>query len=356
MTAKIIFIFFFLCSCLSKINGQRSKGFPHINLKNKFLKIGIYLPDTAHGYYRAARFDWAGVISSLQYKNHEYFGEWFNKHDPFVHDAITGPVEEFSAVGYEEVKAGGTFMKIGVGLLEKPDESQYRFSTKYKIIDHGIWKIEHNKSSVAFTHYLQSSGGYGYVYRKVLAIKSGSAEMILTHSIKNTGDKTISATVYDHNMFTIDNTTSGKNFTVTFPFRPELKSQNNDSDSLLVLVGNSIHFKRDFLKGEKAKIDLAGFGNSPDDYSITIENVATGAGVTITGSRPIYQLAYWCIPTVLSPEPFIRFNIAPNERLPGIFIIYFIRNKHEEKVCSKMVVAFESAGDMWLSFIRSGKC
>ena len=54
-----------------------------------------------------------------------YFGEWFERHDPLLHDGITGPVEEFltgdSALGYDEAKAGETFVRIGVGAVRKPD-------------------------------------------------------------------------------------------------------------------------------------------------------------------------------------------------------------------------------------------
>ena len=50
------------------------------------------------------------VIQSLKMKEHEYFGQWFPKYDPKLHDAIMGPVEEFvyneMALGYDEAKAG----------------------------------------------------------------------------------------------------------------------------------------------------------------------------------------------------------------------------------------------------------
>jgi hypothetical protein len=189
MQSKIFLILFFTCSLLIKINGQSSNTFPHTVLQNKHLKIGVYLPDTVHGYYRSGRFDWSGIISSVKYKKHEYFGEWFEKHDPLVHDAVTGPVEDFSAVGFNEAKTGEVFLKIGVGFLEKTSEGQYRFSTRYKIIDHGIWKIDKKKKSIVFTHSLKPRNGYGYEYKKGLKIRRGSTEMILTHSIKIPGIK-----------------------------------------------------------------------------------------------------------------------------------------------------------------------
>ena len=80
------------------------------------------------------------VIGSLEYKGHRYHGAWFTKTNPKIRDfvfegahiiagpcsAIMGPVEEFStddkALGFDEAKPGGTFIKIGVGVLRKPQD------------------------------------------------------------------------------------------------------------------------------------------------------------------------------------------------------------------------------------------
>jgi hypothetical protein len=40
--------------------------------------------------------------------------------------AFTGPVEEFTpAVGFDEAMPGGTYLKIGVDVLRKPDDAAY---------------------------------------------------------------------------------------------------------------------------------------------------------------------------------------------------------------------------------------
>ena len=53
---------------------------PRADISNGILKARLYLPDTKNGYYMATRFDWSGVISSLEYKGHNYFGQWFEKY------------------------------------------------------------------------------------------------------------------------------------------------------------------------------------------------------------------------------------------------------------------------------------
>src|SRR5690348_7202639 len=77
----------------------------------------LYLPDATRGYYRGTRFDWAGSIAGLTWKDHSYFGKWFDRYDPTLHDAITGPVEEFQSVGYDDAKVGESFIRIGVGAV-----------------------------------------------------------------------------------------------------------------------------------------------------------------------------------------------------------------------------------------------
>src|SRR5438309_5820121 len=55
---------------------------PEAEIDNGVLKVRFYLPDARKGFYRGTRFDWSGVIGSLEYKGHRYYGPWFTKTDP----------------------------------------------------------------------------------------------------------------------------------------------------------------------------------------------------------------------------------------------------------------------------------
>src|SRR3954467_3590313 len=59
---------------------------PEAQISNGEIRAKLYLPDAERGFYRSTRFDWSGIISSLQYKRHEYYGPWFTKSDPPVRD------------------------------------------------------------------------------------------------------------------------------------------------------------------------------------------------------------------------------------------------------------------------------
>ncbi len=105
-----------------------------VQISNGIIQATIHPPDPVSGFYRGTRFDWSGVIGSLKYAGHNYYGPWFTKTDPTVKDyiyqgddivagpcsAVTGPAEEFSTneegLGFSEAAPGGTFLKIGVGV------------------------------------------------------------------------------------------------------------------------------------------------------------------------------------------------------------------------------------------------
>ena len=131
----------FLLTSLGWSQTGANASAPAADISNGQLRARLWLPDPEKGFYRGTRFDWSGSIANLSYQGHTYFGAWFVRYDPAVHDvawipgnngyaagkasADVGPVEEFtgpgnSAPGYDEAKPGGTFLRIGVGALRKP--------------------------------------------------------------------------------------------------------------------------------------------------------------------------------------------------------------------------------------------
>ena len=287
--------------------------FPEATISNGQVSAKLYLPDSERGYYRASRFDWAGVIPELKYQGHSYFGQWFEIYDPKKHDAIMGPVEEFlsgrTLPGYEDAKAGESFLRIGVGLLRKPDEPEFRRMFTYDVANPGKWTVTTKPDSVEFVHNLQDkASGYSYSYRKVVRLTPGKPELVLEHTLKNTGTKPIDTDVYNHNMFVIDGQRTGPDFSVRFAFAPRaVASMNGDAG----IRGNDLVYLKTLEQGQRVSTDIEGFGRSASDYDIRIENAKTGAGVRITGDRPLSRLLLWSVPTVLCPEAYVTMSIPP---------------------------------------------
>jgi len=286
--------------------------YPNAEISNKLIVAKLMLPDAMHGSYRGTRFDWSGIISSLQYGGHEYFGQWYEHHDPKINDAITGPVEEFlthdAGLGYDEAKAGGTFIRIGVGVIRNPEEKAFRRFDTYDIEDSGKWTIRKGRDWIEFTHRLASDDGYAYLYRKTLRLTKGKPELVIAHSLKNTGRKVIETVQYNHNFFVIDHEVVGPDMFIRFPFVPQPAG---DLKNGCGVQGHDITYTRELQKGEGVFTALGGFGNDAKDYDIRIENRKSGAGVHISGDQPLEKLLFWSIRTVASAEPYIQLGIKP---------------------------------------------
>jgi hypothetical protein len=303
-----------------------AEDFPQTEISNGQLRVKLYLPAPKNGYYRGTRFDWSGVIASLEYKGHNYYGPWFEKMDPGIHDyifagteviagacsAISGPVEEFdtngAALGWDEAKAGGTFIKIGVGVLRKAGEN-YDAYTLYDIVDAGRWTVTQQHDAVEFVQELADpSSGYGYIYRKTVRLVEGKPEMVLEHSLKNTGRRTIQSTVYNHNFLVLDKQPPGPDFSISVPF--QVRSAHPAPEGLQI-QDNHVVFSKTLEHEDVVFTTLQGFGNAAKDYDIRVENSKVGAGMRIRGDRPLSSLNLWSIRKVLAMEPFIAMTIDP---------------------------------------------
>ena len=301
---------------------------PQAELTNGSLRVKLYLPDAANGYYRATRFDWSGMIYSLEYAGHRFYGPWFQRVDPKAHDfvyqgneivagpctAATGPAEEFSsdnkALGYDEAKPGGTFLKIGVGVLRRPDAEDYDHFRLYPIVNPGKWKTKVSRTAVEFTQQVSDgSSGYGYEYHKTVRLAGSGPEMAIEHSFRNTGRKTTSSRVYDHNFLVLDGQAPGPDFTISVPF--DIRGDLGPATSLAEIRGKQILYRKTLTGEDRVMTEMAGFGPSATDYDVRVVNTKTGAGVRITADRPLARMMLWSIRAVLSAEPFVEFTVKP---------------------------------------------
>lgn len=288
------------------------KDFPQASISNGVIDAKFYLPDTSRGYYRGVRFDWSGVIPELNYKGHTFFGQWFDKYDPFIHDAIMGPVNDFSPVGYDEVKPGGRYVKIGIGTLIRPDDQAYSFSKQAKLVNSGKWTIKSQTDQIMFVHTLRDEP-CSYAYTKTIKLLRGKPVMVMTNSIENTGKNTIVTNVYNHNFLVIDNQPTGPDFTVEFPFK--LSGTFRRGADKAGYQDNKVVFSQQLLSGETAHGgSIEGFGDTAEDYKIIVANKKTGAGVKITGDKPLSRLVFWASHKVLSPEPYTYIRIEPGDK------------------------------------------
>jgi len=295
---------------------------PSVAIANSQIRAKIYLPDAKNGYYRGTRFDWSGVVYSLQYNGHDYYGPWFNKTDPKVHDfvyegpdiiagpcsAVTGPVDEFKPLGWDEAKAGGNFIKIGIGALRKPSENKYDNYRLYEVVGGGKWTVKNDRDSIEFIQVLaDSSSGYGYLYRKTVRLTKDKPEMVLEHSLKNTGRRAIRTSVYNHNFLVLDREAPGPGFVITVPFR--IQTPRPPDKNLAEIRGNQIVYLKKLANRDVVTAPIQGFDDSPKSNEFRIENGK--AGMRMSADRPLSSENLWSIRTVIAVEPFVSIAIEP---------------------------------------------
>lgn len=301
-------------------------GPPVAKISNGKISATVYLPDPVNGFYRGTRFDWSGVLRSLEANGHSYYGPWFTKRSETVRDFIydgddivagpcsstMGPADEFRPLGYEAAKPGGTFVKIGVGMLRRNDEKAYDAFRLYPVADHGKWSVKREGDSIEILHILSDeSSGYGYEYRKTLRLVKGKSEMELAHSLKNIGKNPIETQVYNHNFLVIDGKGPQAGTTVMLPFA--VSTERPPNPELATIEGNKVVYKKTLAGKDVVSFPIAGFGDTPSDHEIRVESKALKAGMSMRGDKPLQRVNLWSIRSNVSVEPFVTVSVAPGK-------------------------------------------
>jgi hypothetical protein len=290
---------------------------PSVHISNGLLDAKVYLIDPANGFYRGTRFDQSGVIGSLTLGQQNFYGPWFDRISSQVMDfaftpdgivggpdsAISGPVDEFAPVDFEEAPPGGTFVKIGVGLLRKPDAKPYDHYRIYDIADAGKRQVRTTGTSVAFVQEIAGS----IRYTKTLRLVPGRPEMRIEHVLTNIGAKAIATSVYDHNFLTLS--PGNADIAVTLPFT--IVPDKMPDTSLVRIDGKTFAYLRPLTDNQSVSFHITGFGNTSRDYDFSVANRRSGAGVRITADQALTKLNIWSIRSVMAVEPYIDIELPP---------------------------------------------
>jgi hypothetical protein len=314
----------------------RAEDYPQVVLKNDKLKFTLYEADAKKGFYRGTRFDHAGVFGNVEFAGHKIFGPWKDTHDPTNHDDIVGPCEEFGnqkPLGYDDAKVGETFLKIGVGELEKPKEEKYSFANKYKIVKPVEWtrtnKIQGIDKPLEAWTAKQEANGYGYSYAKVIVLGELSTTNPLVigivHTLKNTGEKRIATDFYNHNFFNVDGDPVGPNYSIGFPCEVKANNLRGKFGDLVELKDKEFRFK-DKLTDGFVMAELTGFDAKQRTFEM--RHAPSGVRVRVDHTYSFSKFNVWGIKTTICPEPYMAIDLKPGETASWNIVYRF---SHSEK-------------------------
>ncbi|GIW76608.1 MAG: hypothetical protein KatS3mg104_1671 [Phycisphaerae bacterium] len=296
---------------------------PAVVLESGKLSVLVYLPDPQNGHYRGTRFDWSGMINKAQFDSMTFWDEWNPSDDPTGdHDNATGPVLEFgmkSPLGFEEAKPLEGFIKIGVGVLQKPDDGQpYFFRRPYRILDTGDWSVtvSEDRKQVSFRQKLQYHG-WGYEYSKT--VRLDAQKLLIGCRLENIGQNPIVTDVYNHNFLRPDSRGFEPPIRIEFdrPIRFDDKARipdsieiNQSSDTLRVTKSttNSVWFPISINSSDPAK----SFTLRKGKLQLTVSHDFTPA-----------KYVFFAIPEVISVEPFLDIDLPPGRTLTWTYQYLF---------------------------------
>ena len=326
-------------------------------------------PRAAAPYYRGTRFDRTGIILSLEAGGHRFVQPWQRHYDPFSHDAVSGPAEEFLPLFPD---AG--IVKIGVGLLRDDGEPYDRFKL-YDILDPGRMTVMLEQpgqgrsadavgeafperdisgfrnsaadgpcSKAVFRHTLPGC----HDYEKTVEIPA-EGRLCLTHTLRNDGSAPLDTYVYCHNFFILDGAPTGRATRFEFPFRP-VGDWRAPYDSVR-LTDRGIAFDRDlaptetvfmgnlrpasdetdaplsFLLPNKAvgstnpaqndlPAAIPGSSMHTDKeagYRFTLRNLDNGLRIEAACDRPMEYAVFWSNSDVSCLEPYLPIHLDPGQ-------------------------------------------
>jgi hypothetical protein len=295
---------------------------PHRDISNVLITARLGTTDGTRGFYRGTRFDQAGQVFSLMLNGRQFYGPWFDAVAPDVLDyaydasgqvvagpdsAAIGPVEEFAPVDFTPT-AGSHFVKIGVGILYQPDTAPYDHYRHYKILDGGRRAIRVTPRSSTYIQTLNDAD-IAYVYSKTLALKPNKNELVISHSLKNTGKTAIHTTVYDHNFLRLVPGDNG--IRITFPF--QVSAADPPDPGLLRVARNTLTYLRAMKPKERISFPITGYGAGAQDYDFRVADTATGASVHVVGDQPLTRVNIFSIDKVEAVEPTIAIDVLSGQ-------------------------------------------
>jgi hypothetical protein len=236
--------------------------------------------------------------------SHDFYGPWFNStaacsklpvpnccscdfdfngSDDIIAgplSAATGPVDCFAAAGWDAAEPGsGSFVKIGVGALQRPAESEDSSHSDmflYNITDRGKWTTNKGSDFVEFVQTLDDSTGSGYAFAYTKRISLQGATMTIARRLKNTGKLPIESETFTHNFLTLDQQPPAKGTTVSVPWAiPATDPTHPPLNATLAKIdpsGKSVVFQTTLGDEESFYVDLAASPKPASENRIEINS------------------------------------------------------------------------------------
>ncbi len=266
-------------------------------LGNAEFQVQIGMPPISLLMERGWRFDTLGSVTAVTLRGHHFLG-W------------PGLVDEFGIAqtpGYAQAKPGATFLKIGIGELQRLDEKDYQFSRPYPVARWGGLAVEKSNSKLAIRQKFSGHNGWAYDYHKSYQVEAGAARLHIDYELSNTGRHPLDTDQYNHNFFCFDGVEVSPSYSLQlgFPVAQTPSTWLRHRKNLLT----------DFHPVAAGSYFASTQAAPADQNWFRLNHRQTGQSVFVYGDHPVSRFALWANQFFFSPEVFIAVRLMPGQSL-----------------------------------------
>jgi hypothetical protein len=273
-----------------------------INLSNRRINVEVARPGEI---YQGSRFDWSGWITKVTLDGEHTF----TSAESLISGEGTGGFglcNEFSMnlpIGYHDCLPGETFLKLGVGLLTRPDEAEYNFFRNYSVNPFPI-EITQTKNSITFELDSQACRGYEARLKKTISIEENMLR--IDYQLINVGSKSLESDEYNHNFVNINGSTLGPAYRLQLPFQVS-----SSLPKIFKLSGDILHWLSEPHEAFYFREDCPELSNP----SWVLTHEPSGVAIKESVNMPLVRFALWGRSHVVSPELFIKIKVDPGQTI-----------------------------------------
>lgn len=248
------------------------------------------------------RFEALGYVSSIKKGGKEFLTK-----EGLIDE--TGIKTPFGPFGYFETPIGDTFVKVGVGEIEKIQENNYRFHFKYNVKNRSVIKAEKSSLAVKFTEEMLGHNYYKYTYTKEYSIDPNNSNLNIKYKLENRGEKALITEQYNHNWFHLG---GEGNYSLKVNTSPiAIFDEPCDSDVFLLdSVSNTIDIPIPFKKPSFVNYTR---NASPQNNELLLSRSGDSSKVAIKGDFVASHVAVYGQEDIVCPEIFVKINLQPGD-------------------------------------------
>lgn len=292
-------------------------------LRSNRLAVEIAQPGTI---YRRTRFDWTGWISQVTLDEQHTFCVP-EDYDPQLGTGGSGLCSEFGiekCIGYADAQPGQAFPKLGVGLLVRPDTSEYQFFAPYEV--ERLFPIHIESSHSQATFVVEPLNCRGYAVRQQKTIRVEDNCLSVSYQLDNVGQQPVETHEYVHNFVGIDRHPVGSDYCLRFPYainyEPLAEPPEQRGAGILEAQGCEMHWKGAPQRSFYCRL-LGSQRTDQPQWELRLKSAdaggatggAIGAGMREFDDFAPARVALWGAAHVISPEIFIDIHLEPGQSL-----------------------------------------